>query len=83
VTDKLVEAATATVASLHEPAEDRWMTRPEVAARWNMPRSTLDQWAAQRKGPRYALFGRHARYLLSDVIAWETSQFAQGLEGAE
>lgn len=55
--------------------EDRWMTRPELATRWKMPKSTLNQWAAQHKGPRYAMFGRHARYRPSDVIAWETEQF--------
>jgi hypothetical protein len=27
-------------------------------------------------GPKYARFGRHVRYRLSDVIAWEDQQFA-------
>ena len=56
--DKLAEAAAAAIGdsgALHrEPglaAEDKWMTRPELADRWKMPKSTLDQWAAQHKGP--------------------------------
>ena len=68
--DDLVTAASA-------PPADVWITRPELAARWKMPVATLNQWASQRKGPRYALFGRHARYHIDDVIAWETAQFAQ------
>jgi hypothetical protein len=57
--------------------EDIWLTREQLSERWHMPKSTLNQWASQRKGPPYALFGRHARYRLSDVIAWEAEQFAQ------
>lgn len=55
-----------------------WMTRSELAERLRMPVATLAQWATQKKGPRYAKFGRHARYRLSDVIAWETAQFDNG-----
>jgi hypothetical protein len=40
-----------------------------------MPDSTLDQWGSQGRGPKYARFGRHVRYRLSDVIAWENEQF--------
>lgn len=53
---------------------DVWLTRKEVAARWKMPPATLAQWAHGRRGPRYGLFGRHVRYRLSDVIAWEEAQ---------
>jgi hypothetical protein len=43
-----------------------------------MPPATLAQWAPQRKGPRYRRFGRHVRYALSDVIAWENAQYSGG-----
>ena len=33
--------------------------------------STPAQWASKGTGPRYAKFGRHVRYHLSDVIDWE------------
>ncbi|WP_280428339.1 helix-turn-helix domain-containing protein [Nocardia brasiliensis] len=58
---------------------DDWMTREELAARLKVPVKTLAGWAARspQKGPRYALIGRHARYRLADVIAWENAQFGQ------
>lgn len=57
---------------------DVWLTRKEVSNREQIPVATLAQWASQGKGPRYALFGRHARYRLSDVIDWENAQFGDG-----
>jgi hypothetical protein len=53
---------------------DEWTTRADLAKRWNLPLSTLNGWASKGLGPRYAVFGRHARYRLSDVIAWENEQ---------
>jgi hypothetical protein len=53
-----------------------WLTRPELADRWKLPVGTLAQWASKGHGPKHALFGRHARYRLSDVIAWENAQFS-------
>lgn len=55
--------------------EDIWLTRPDLAERWKMPVATLNQWAMVGRGPRFAKFGRHCRYRLSDVIAWENAQF--------
>jgi hypothetical protein len=65
------------------PPEDTWLTRPEVAAREKLPVATLAQWASQGRGPRYARFGRHARYRLSDLIAWENQQFGDRANGHE
>jgi hypothetical protein len=58
----------------HSPG-DTWLTRPELAAREKLPVATLAQWASHGRGPKYAKFGRHVRYRLSDVIAWENAQF--------
>lgn len=55
--------------------DDRWLTREELAKRLSIPIKTLAQWTYQGKGPRYARFGKYARYRLSDVIAWESAQF--------
>lgn len=63
-----------------EPMEQMWLTRPELAAREKVPVATLAQWASQGKGPRYRRFGRHVRYALSDVIAWENAQFSGGCD---
>jgi excisionase family DNA binding protein len=60
------------------PLVDEWLTRLEVAERLKVRKSTLDQWAHHGVGPRYARFGRHVRYRLSDVIAWENAQFTDG-----
>ena len=60
-----------------------WLTRKEVAAREKMPVATLAQWAHKGQGPRYALFGRHARYRLADVIAWENAQFGGDVDAGD
>ena len=55
--------------------QDVWLTRRDLAEREKVPVATLAQWAHQGRGPRYAHFGRHVRYRLSDVIAWVNKQF--------
>ncbi|MGH3633418.1 MAG: helix-turn-helix transcriptional regulator [Mycobacterium sp.] len=52
------------------------MTRKQVAERYGIPEATLAQWASRGTGPRYARFGRHARYNLVDLTAWEQTQIA-------
>lgn len=60
--------------------QDTWLTRRELAARQKLPVATLAQWASQGKGPRYARFGRHVRYRLSDVVAWENANTMQSAD---
>lgn len=55
-----------------------WLTRKELAARLRVPVATLAQWASRGAGPKYAIFGRHSRYRLTDVIAWENAQVCGG-----
>jgi predicted DNA-binding transcriptional regulator AlpA len=55
-------------------ADERWLSRRELAGRYGLPVKTLAQWASKGTGPRYARMGRHARYRLSDVIDWETAR---------
>ena len=55
--------------------EDQWLTRGEVAQRLRVPEKTLAMWASGKKGPPYAIFGRHARYRMSQLIDWENAQF--------
>ncbi|WP_156673181.1 AlpA family transcriptional regulator [Mycobacterium sp. E3251] len=57
--------------------DDVWLTRPELSSRQKLPQATLAQWASQGKGPKYAKFGRHVRYRLADVIAWENANTVQ------
>ena len=55
--------------------DDQWLTRQELADRYGVPVKTAAQWASKGTRPRYAKFGKHVRYLLRDVIAWEKKQF--------
>ncbi len=59
-------------------SEDFWLTRPEVGERLKVSPKTLAQWATRGQGPQYSIFGKHARYRLSDVIAWENAQSTGG-----
>lgn len=61
-----------------ESAPSPWITRPELAERLRVQVSTLASWAKNGIGPRYARFGKYARYRLSDVIAWEEAQLTGG-----
>ena len=62
----------------HGHTGDQWITRQELAERYGLPVKTPAQWASKGTGPRYATFGRHVRYRLSDVVDWEAQQFADG-----
>lgn len=57
------------------PADDKWLSRKDVADRLGLPVKTLAEWATKKTGPRYAKFGKHTRYRLSDVIDWEGTCF--------
>lgn len=57
--------------------EDHWISRQELAEQYGLPVKTPAEWASKGTGPRYARFGRHVRYRLSDVIDWERKQFAE------
>jgi hypothetical protein len=39
-----------------------------------IPVGTLENWVTKGVGPRYARFGKHVRYDLADVVAWEDAQ---------
>ncbi len=61
--------------------EDRfsgWLTTDDVADRLKIPSKTLANWASLGKGPRFARIGRHRRYRLSDLMAWEEIMLEQG-----
>jgi hypothetical protein len=59
-----------------EENTDRWLSRQELADRYGLPVKTPADWASKGAGPRYARFGKHVRYRLSDVMSWESEQFA-------
>ena len=57
--------------------EDHWISRQELAERYGLHVKTPAEWASKGTGPRYARFGRHVRYRMSDVVDWERKQFAE------
>jgi excisionase family DNA binding protein len=57
-------------------AVDRHLTIRELAEREGVPVGTVYQWNTKGTGPRYMTIGRHVRYRLADVEAWENSQYA-------
>jgi predicted DNA-binding transcriptional regulator AlpA len=63
------------VTAMDENTDDKWLTRQELADRYGLPVKTPAEWASKGTGPRYAKFGRHVRYRMSDVIDWESRQF--------
>lgn len=54
-----------------------WRTRDELADRLGLPKATLEWWAHTGKGPRYAKFGRHVRYHIDVIEAWEREQMGE------
>ncbi|WP_218721934.1 helix-turn-helix domain-containing protein [Nocardia sp. MH4] len=55
-----------------------WLTTDDVARRLKIPPKTLANWASAGKGPRFARIGRHRRYPLDELIAWEQMMLEQG-----
>ncbi|WP_406274575.1 helix-turn-helix domain-containing protein [Nocardia sp. NBC_00881] len=61
------------------PASDEvWLSTREVSERLKIPLKTLASWASAGRGPRFARMGRYRRYRVTDLIAWEEQQLANG-----
>lgn len=58
-----------------EVAVTPFLTRDELAQRWHMSVSTLENWTVQGKGPAARRFGRRVMYRLEDVQAYESEVF--------
>ena len=50
------------------------LSAEQVAARYQVPEPTVKRWRWQHKGPRYFYAGRHVRYRLADLLAWEEAE---------
>ena len=64
-------------------ANERWLSRQELAQRYGLPAKAIAQWASKGAGPPYARTGRHVRYRLSDLIEWETERLGDLREAAQ
>jgi excisionase family DNA binding protein len=54
-------------------AAPQWLTVTDLAHRLGVPVSTVRFWRAQGAGPRGCLLGRHVRFNVEDVEAWENA----------
>jgi excisionase family DNA binding protein len=52
-------------------AVNPWMTPEEVAERFKVPLATVYAWRYKRIGPAAVKVGRHLRYRVEAVEAWE------------
>ena len=56
---------------------EKHLTPGDLAEREGVPLKTVYQWNSTGTGPRYMKIGRHVRYRLADVIAWENERYAE------
>jgi excisionase family DNA binding protein len=53
---------------------EKHLTIDDLADRCGVPRMTVERWNSRGGGPAFMKIGRHVRYRLQDVIAWEESR---------
>jgi excisionase family DNA binding protein len=58
--------------------DEKHLTIADLAEREGVPVTTIYQWNSRGDGPRYLKIGRHVRYRLADVLAWENTRYAGG-----
>lgn len=59
---------------MDDPKSQKHLSPEGLAEREAVPLDTVYQWNRLRSGPRYMRIGRHVRYRLADVVAWEESR---------
>lgn len=50
-----------------------FLSNEDLAERYNVPVATIRKWRHERTGPPGMRLGRHVRYRVEDVEAWEQS----------
>lgn len=58
------------------PPEEKHLSPDALAERMGVPVKTVYAWNHKHSGPRFIKVGKHVRYKLADVIAWEKSRYA-------
>ena len=54
-----------------QEATTPFLSVDELAARYSVSPATVHAWIYKRTGPRSHKIGRHRRFRLDDVLAWE------------
>lgn len=62
--------------TMTDKSDPIWISRKQLAERYDIPEKTPAEWATKGTGPRYARFGKHVRYRLADVIKWEEDRIS-------
>ena len=52
----------------------RHLTSEELSERLGIPVATLKRWRRTGYGPKFIRIGKHIRYRLIDIEAWEITQ---------
>lgn len=82
LTSEAAESGAAAESGGPNRAARRGHLSPEqLAEREGVPVTTIYQWRSRRTGPPGFKVGRHVRYRLADVIAWEERQIAADQHG--
>ncbi|MFC6370500.1 helix-turn-helix transcriptional regulator [Nonomuraea thailandensis] len=53
------------------------LTPEDLAERMGVPVMTVYAWNSRGGGPRYMKIGKHVRYKLADVEAWENRHYVE------
>lgn len=61
---------------------EKHLSPEDLAEREGVPIATIYQWNSRGDGPRFMKIGKHVRYRLNDVIAWENTRFADAGDAA-
>lgn len=57
--------------------DEKYLTPEDLAERYGVPVKTVYAWNSEGTAPRRMRVGRHVRYKLADVIAWENARYAE------
>lgn len=57
-----------------ELLREKHLSPADLAERLGVPLATVYGWNLTKTGPRYIRVGRHIRFRLEDVLAWERSR---------
>lgn len=58
--------------------DEKHLSITDLAEREGVTVQTVYHWNKTKSGPRYFRAGRHCRYKMADVIAWENARYADG-----
>ncbi len=55
---------------------EQYLSPEDLAKRYKVPLASVYRWNSDATGPRRIKIGKHVRYRLSDVEAWEAQRLS-------